>query len=122
MPAGHPGGAEAWRVPECGAAPGGHCCGGDAGFASQIRAPRGTGLVDGHFGASPYRGRNVRLGRSRFRRMSAKTQSIFLPLMTAALTLAAVGVRTPSAAEAAKADKIVVVKHEQRLYLMRDGE
>jgi murein L,D-transpeptidase YafK len=54
--------------------------------------------------------------------MSAKQQSIFLPLLTAALTLAAAGVRTPSAAEAAKADKIVVVKHEQRLYLMRDGE
>jgi murein L,D-transpeptidase YafK len=54
--------------------------------------------------------------------MSAKPQSIFLPLLAAALTLAAAGVRTPSAAEVAKADKIVVVKHEQRLYLMRDGE
>ena len=32
------------------------------------------------------------------------------------------GGAAPSAAEVAKADKIVVVKHEQRLYLMRDGE
>src|SRR3954453_21449384 len=117
MPAGHDGGAGGGRGPERVAAPCGHCCRGDAGFASQIRAPRGTGLVDGHFRASPYRGRNVRVGRSRSRRMSATPQSIFLPLLAAALTRAAAGLRTPSAAEAAKADKSVVVKHEQRLYL-----
>jgi murein L,D-transpeptidase YafK len=47
----------------------------------------------------------------------------FLPLAAAALLSLAVGAEARSAAPlAGKADKVVVVKSERRLYLLRDGE
>lgn len=54
--------------------------------------------------------------------MFAKLKSIFLPSLAAAVMLATAGFVATAAAAVPKADKIVVVKHEQRLYLMRDGE
>jgi murein L,D-transpeptidase YafK len=55
--------------------------------------------------------------------MSATQRFLSWARLGGALLLAAAGLWTlPAAAEGAKADKVVVVKHEQRLYLMRDGQ